>query len=63
VKASVLDLRLEKIFKIGASRSRLALYADITNVFNADAATDLQYRVPDRVIGHDTVGTARPPRS
>jgi len=56
----VLDLRLEKIFKVGAAKNRLALYADITNVFNADAATDLQYRVPERVIGLETVAFGSP---
>jgi len=59
-RENVLDMRLEKIFKFGASRSRFALYADITNVLNADAATDLQYRVPDRVIGLETVKYGAP---
>jgi hypothetical protein len=57
---NVLDVRLEKIFRIGAARNRLALYADITNVFNSGTATDLQYRVPSRVIGLETVEFGSP---
>jgi hypothetical protein len=57
---NILDLRLEKIFKIGTAKNRIALYADITNVFNAANATDLQYRVPDRVIGLETVEYGAP---
>ncbi len=57
---NVLDLRLEKIFKLGVGKNRISVYADITNVFNASAATDLQYRVPDRVIGTETVKAKAP---
>jgi hypothetical protein len=52
---SILDLRLEKIFKLGADKNRIAFYADITNVFNASTVTSLQVRVPDLVIGNETV--------
>jgi hypothetical protein len=55
-----LDVRLEKIFKFGVNKSRFSLYADITNVLNADNATDLQYRVPDRTIGLETVEFGSP---
>jgi hypothetical protein len=48
---NILDLRLEKIFKFGTDKNRISLYADITNVFNQSVVTDLQYRVPSRVIG------------
>jgi hypothetical protein len=52
---NILDLRLEKIFKLGQDKNRLSVYADITNLFNASTVTDLQYRVPSRVIGLETV--------
>ena len=56
----VLDLRLEKIFQVGAGKNRIALYADITNAFNASAVTSVQLRVPDLVIGNETVGFEAP---
>jgi hypothetical protein len=49
---SLLDLRLEKIFKFGQANDRLALYADINNVFNSGVLT----RVVTRLDG-STVGT------
>jgi len=52
---NILDLRLEKIFKLGADKNRIALYADITNVFNASTVTGKQVRVPNLVIGTETV--------
>jgi hypothetical protein len=51
----VLDLRLEKIFKLGAGKNRIALYADITNAFNASTITGVQFRVPELAIGNETV--------
>ena len=57
---NVLDLRVEKIFRIGAGRNRIALYADITNAFNASTITGVQLRVPDLVIGNETVGFEAP---
>ncbi len=47
--------RLEKIFKLGAGKNRLAVYADITNALNAGTVTGLQVRVPSLVIGNETV--------
>ena len=35
---NILDLRLEKIFKVGGDH-RLALYSDITNALNADTVS------------------------
>jgi hypothetical protein len=65
---SVLDLRLEKLFRIG-QRDRLAVYADITNVFNAEVVTSRQERYPDRVtagietpVPFDAPATIIPPR-
>jgi hypothetical protein len=52
---NILDLRLEKIFKFGTDKNRIAVYADVTNIFNASVVTDKQYRVPNRVIGLETV--------
>jgi hypothetical protein len=46
---SVLDLRFEKLFKIGGRGDRLALYSDITNVFNREVILSRQERFPDRV--------------
>jgi hypothetical protein len=57
---NILDLRLEKIFRLGADKNRFSIYADITNVFNNDTVTDLQYRAPDRVIGTETVKYGSP---
>lgn len=48
---SVIDLRLEKIFKFGGRRDRLALYADITNLFNDSLVTAVITRSPNQAIG------------
>jgi TonB dependent receptor-like, beta-barrel len=51
---SVLDLRFEKIFKIGAGSDRLSVYVDLRNAFNASNVTDAQDRYPEiGVIGSD----------
>jgi len=51
---SYLDLRLEKIFKVGAE-DRISIYADIQNVFNAGTITDVQTRYPSLSIsGYST---------
>lgn len=47
---SVLDLRLEKLFKFGGRGDRLAIYSDITNVFNKEVITSVQERFPNRTI-------------
>jgi hypothetical protein len=57
---NILDLRLEKIFRIGVRKDRVALYADITNVFNASTVTNKQLRVPELVIGTETVAFEAP---
>jgi hypothetical protein len=46
---SLLDLRLEKVFRIGAN-DRIAIYSDITNVFNKEVITAVQERYPQRAI-------------
>lgn len=45
-KENILDLRFEKIFKIGGRGDRLGLFADITNVFNETVITAAQTRYP-----------------
>jgi len=48
---NVLDLRLEKIFTVGSShKNRLALYSDITNVFNKEVVQSVIVRVPSIAI-------------
>ena len=43
---SYLDLRLEKIFKLGAGSDRLSVYTDIQNVLNAGTITNVNTRWP-----------------
>ena len=45
---NLLDVRIEKVFKIGLGH--LGLYADITNVFNASQITEVQTRVPKQTV-------------
>jgi hypothetical protein len=52
----LLDLRLEKIFKVGGGNDRLSVYFDIKNIFNASAVNDAQDRYPNTSIG----GVAEP---
>jgi hypothetical protein len=47
---NLLDLRLEKIFNIGARKDRIAVYADITNVFNKSVVTSVLTRVPSTSV-------------
>jgi Carboxypeptidase regulatory-like domain/TonB dependent receptor len=51
----VLDLRLEKIFKLGGRKDRVSLYVDILNALNASTVDGLQYRVPTLAIGDSDV--------
>jgi hypothetical protein len=47
----ILDLRLEKVFKVGrGGKDRLGLYADITNVFN-NAPVNLTTNVVTKITG------------
>jgi outer membrane receptor protein involved in Fe transport len=41
---------VEKIFTFGARKDRLALYADISNVFNKTLITDVLRRVPTTTV-------------
>jgi hypothetical protein len=48
---NILDLRLEKIFTLGGGhKNRLALYSDITNVFNKEVTTSVIVRTPSLSI-------------
>jgi hypothetical protein len=57
---SYLDLRLEKIFKLGTGTDRLAVYADIQNVFNAGTITDANERYPSVSISGSDVDFGGP---
>jgi hypothetical protein len=48
---SLLDLRLEKIFKVGAGKDRIAVYADINNVFNSGTVTEVVTRLDGSTVG------------
>jgi outer membrane receptor protein involved in Fe transport len=51
---SYLDLRLEKIFKIGSGNDRLSVYTDIQNVFNEGTVVARNARHPGAsVVGPD----------
>ena len=53
-RENILDLRLEKLFKFGPRKDRIALYADITNALDESTVTGVQLRVPTLAIGgHD----------
>jgi hypothetical protein len=43
---SYLDLRVEKAFALGGRNHRVAVYADVTNVFNEGTVTEVLTRVP-----------------
>ena len=51
----VLDLRLEKILRVGGGEDRLGLYMDVTNVFNSGTTTAAVSRYPGQTIGNDFV--------
>ena len=51
---SYLDLRLEKIFKVGAGTDRIAVYADFQNLFNAGTIIAVQRPLPEvSIAGYD----------
>jgi hypothetical protein len=57
---NILDLRLEKIFKVGAGSDRLSVYVDIRNVFNSSAVDDAQNRYPSTSITAPNPDTGEP---
>jgi hypothetical protein len=52
---SLLDLRIEKIFKLGGDGGRLSVYADIANLFNAGTVNEAEDRVDGETLGTDLV--------
>ncbi|MCL4817988.1 MAG: TonB-dependent receptor [Vicinamibacteria bacterium] len=46
-----LDLRLEKIFRFGGGAERLAVFADVANLFNSSRVVGVQTRAPEAAIG------------
>jgi hypothetical protein len=50
-----LDLRIEKIFKVGAGTDRIAVYADVQNLFNAGTVIDVNERYPSVSIASEDV--------
>jgi len=50
-KQSVLDVRLEKIFKLGDGKDRISVYADIANVFNTGTFNDVETRITGTSLG------------
>jgi hypothetical protein len=52
---NILSLRLEKIFKLGAAKERLSVYADINNVFNSGTIDDRVTRTTGISLGSPSV--------
>lgn len=52
---SLLDLRVEKIFKLGGDSGRISVYADIANLFNAGTVSEVEDRVDGESLGPDLV--------
>jgi hypothetical protein len=55
-----LDLRLEKIFKVGAGTDRISVYADVQNVFNAGTIQAVNGRYPSVSIANEDVAFGSP---
>jgi hypothetical protein len=50
-----LDLRVEKIFRVGRGSDRIAVYGDIQNVFNSENVIAVNTRYPEvSIAGYDT---------
>jgi len=47
---SILDLRIEKSFRLGEGNGTLGVYADIQNMFNAGTADDVNDRYPEASV-------------
>jgi hypothetical protein len=56
---SVADVRVEKLFNLGA-RNRLGAYVDMTNLFNANTVIAVQSRVPSIVVFDAPVSFGNP---
>jgi hypothetical protein len=57
---SYLDLRIEKIFKVGAGTDRIAVYTDVQNLFNAGTVIDANERYPSVSIANEDVEFGSP---
>ena len=57
---SYLDLRIEKTFKVGAGSDRIAVYADVQNLFNAGTVIDANERYPSVSIANEDVEGGSP---
>jgi hypothetical protein len=44
----IVNLRLEKLFMIGAGRNRISVFMDVFNLFNDNTVSGIQTRAPDR---------------
>jgi len=57
---NLLDLRFEKIFRVGDAGDRIALFADVANALNSSLITSVQTRYPETTIGDDPVAFGGP---
>jgi outer membrane receptor protein involved in Fe transport len=57
---SYLDLRIEKIFRVGAGTDRIAVYADVQNLFNEGTVTAVNARNPSVSIANEDVEFGSP---
>ena len=55
-----LDLRFEKIFKVGAGTDRISVYADVQNLFNEGTITAVNTRYPQTSIAGENVAFSSP---
>ena len=55
-----LDLRIEKIFKLGTGTDRMSVYADVQNLFNASTIISVQTRNPSTSIAGESVDFSSP---
>jgi hypothetical protein len=52
---SIVDVRFDKMFKVGGRKDRISLYVDIANLFNAGTVTRVVDRYPSLTIGTSSV--------
>jgi Carboxypeptidase regulatory-like domain/TonB dependent receptor len=52
---SIVDVRFDKMFKVGSRRDRFSVYVDIANLFNAGTVTRVVDRYPSLSIGGSSV--------
>jgi hypothetical protein len=59
---NLVDLRLEKIFTVGAGKDRVSAFADISNLFNSSIITGGQQRVDVPTLAFDSPTAVTAPR-